>query len=122
MVDVIASSPCVRDKESLFQAVLQRERTMTTGVGIGIAIPHAKTDACSDFVIAIGRKKGGLVYDSLDGGLVYLVIMIAGPASRYDTYLNIHAKVVLLMANAEFRQKLINAETTDEIYAMLKGK
>jgi len=122
MVDVAATSPYVLDKEALLKSVMEREAKMTTGIGIGIAIPHAKTNACTDFVIAIGRKKGGLVYDALDGGLVYLVVMIAGPASRYDTYLNIHAKIVLLMACPEFRQRLINAETSDDIYHLLKGK
>ncbi|MFC2149109.1 PTS sugar transporter subunit IIA [Candidatus Auribacterota bacterium] len=122
MVSVMATSRHVLDKDGLEKAIFDRENLLTTGIGIGIAIPHAKTDAVDDFIIAVGRKKGGLMYESMDGGLVYLVIMIAAPASQYTKYLNVHAKIVLLMANAEFRQGLINAESTDEIRRLLRGK
>ncbi|MDP8262231.1 MAG: PTS sugar transporter subunit IIA [Candidatus Ancaeobacter aquaticus] len=122
MVDVLARAPEINDADVLCEGILEREQTLSTGIGIGIAVPHARTNTVDDYVIAVGRKRGGLLFDAVDGGLVYLVFMIAGPDAYYERYLNIHAKIMFLMTNADFRTKLINAGTSLDIYNLLKGK
>ena len=108
--------------EELLQAVLNRETKISTGVGVGIAIPHARLTSAKDFAIALGRCKDGVDYDSFDGGLVYLILLIVSPRQEYARYLNIHAKIALLMSNEEFRNKLIQSKDSDEMYRLMKGK
>ncbi len=108
--------------DELLKAILDREAKISTGVGIGIAIPHARLASAREFAIAIGRSKEGVAYDSFDAGKVHLIFMILSPAQEYGQYLNIQAKVALLMSNEEFRNKIIAAKDSDEMVRLLKGK
>lgn len=110
------------DANQLLKAILEREAKISTGVGVGIAIPHARLASANDFAIAIGRCKDGVPYEAFDEGLVHLVFMIVSPAQQYAMYLNVHAKIALLMSNEEFRNKLMAAKTSDDIYRLMKGK
>lgn len=110
------------NSEELLKAILEREAKISTGVGVGIAIPHARLVSVKDFTVAIGRSKTGVAYESFDEGVVHLIFMIVSPAQQYALYLNIHAKIALLMSNEEFREKLIAAKDTDEIYKLMRGK
>ncbi len=108
--------------EELLKAILDREAKISTGVGVGIAIPHARLASVKEFAVAIGRCKNGVAYESFDEGLVHLIFMIVSPAQEYGRYLNIHAKIALLMSHEEFRNKLIGAKDSDEIFKLMKGK
>ncbi|MGB9692827.1 MAG: PTS sugar transporter subunit IIA, partial [Candidatus Sumerlaeaceae bacterium] len=65
LVDVLATSPLVTDKEELLKAIFEREKVISTGVGIEVALPHVKIPSVKDFVIAIGRSHKGIDFDSL---------------------------------------------------------
>ena len=66
----------------LYQAVLEREKVMTTGIGNGIAIPHCKNNACPQFVIALGITQKGIDFQAVDGKPVNLVFLLLGPLSE----------------------------------------
>lgn len=122
MVDAIATTPEVTDKDDFFISIMKREKIMSTGIGIGLAVPHVKIDSVKDFVIAIGRKKEGINFDSIDGKPVYLVIMIGANTEQRDDYLKVLAKISLLLKNADFRESMIHAEEPEEIMELLKDK
>lgn len=122
LVDIIATAPEVTDKNDFYISIMKREKIMSTGIGIGLAVPHVKIDSVKDFVMAIGRKKEGIDFDSLDGKPVYLVIMIGANTEQRDDYLKVLAKISLLLKNPEFRDKMINATNPDEIIEILKEK
>lgn len=122
LVDVIATAPEVTDKNDFYISIMKREKIMSTGIGIGLAVPHVKIDSVKDFVMAVGRKKEGIDFDSLDGKPVYLVIMIGANTEQRDDYLKVLAKISLLLKNPEFREKMINAVNPDEIIELLKDK
>ena len=67
MVTVLGTSPHVKDAPSLLKAILDREKIVSTGIGIGIAVPHVKISSVDDFVVAIGRSHQGVEFDALDG-------------------------------------------------------
>ena len=69
MVELLESSPHILDKNNLLENLIERERLETTGIGDGIALPHARTDSVSQLVIGFGRSDQGIEYDSLDGNL-----------------------------------------------------
>jgi fructose-specific phosphotransferase system IIA component len=120
LVDNIALAPEVTDKNDFYISIMKREKIMSTGIGIGLAVPHVKIDSVKDFVMAIGRKKEGIDFDSLDGRPVHLVIMIGANTEQRDDYLKVLAKISILLKNSEFREKMIHAKSPEEIIDLLK--
>lgn len=115
LVDAIAAAPEVRDKDALWRAMHDREAIMSTGIGVEIAVPHAKLVSVTDFVMAVGIAPQGIPWDSIDGKPVKIVVMIAGPDGRQQDYLRILSRVVLLLKNPKSREHLIATESPDEI-------
>ncbi|MBD1381330.1 PTS fructose transporter subunit IIABC [Metabacillus arenae] len=108
----------LQDKEGYKQAVLDREKQSTTGVGDGIAIPHAKTKAVKNPAIAFGRSSSGVDYESLDGQPSHLVFMIAAPEGADNTHLDALSKLSGYLMRDEVRSKLMKAETVEDILAL----
>lgn len=122
MVDAIATAPEVTDRDAFLQAVLERERIMSTGMGIGIAVPHVKIPSVTDFVMAIGRHKTGLDFDSLDKRPVYLIIMIAAAESQKDEFLKVLSKVASTFREDGFRARVMEAKTAREVVDLLRER
>lgn len=122
MVDVIATAPEITDKQAFLKAILEREKIMSTGIGIGVAIPHAKIPSVKDFVMAIGRARQGIDFDALDDKPVYLVVMIGASDQQKDEFLKVLARVSLLLKNRGLRKWLMEAEGPQEIMALLAEK
>jgi len=124
LVALMATSNCVFDKEALFSAILEREKTLSTGVGIGVAVPHAMIPEVTDFVIAIGRSHRGIEFDALDEKPVRIIVMIAASDkhSRGD-YLKLLARLMQRLRSKEFRRTIMFAKSPAEIRdAFLAGQ
>ena len=121
MVDVISTAPEVRDRDELYRAIIERERIMSTGIGLGIAVPHAKIGSVSDFVIAIGICPEGIDFDSLDGRPVKIIVMIAGPEGRQKLYLRILARITLFLRNRRNRDAMLKTEDPTEVIELLRA-
>lgn len=115
-----ATSGVVDDVDALTHAILEREDIMSTGIGLSIAIPHAKISQVKDFVLAIGRKTDGIDYDSLDGVPVKIIIMIAAPEGEQNKYLRILAKVTHVLRDDGARAKILAASSPDEIIRLFE--
>ena len=120
LVHAIGSAPQIKDRKEFFREIVEREKIMSTGIGIGLAIPHVKIDSVSDFVMAIGRKTEGMDFDSLDGQPVELVIMIGAASKQKREYLKVLAKVILLFKNLKFRKKIMEAKKPETILELIK--
>ena len=116
MVGVIAKSAELSDSDKIHEAILEREGLLSTGFGLGLAIPHAKLDGVKDFVVGLGLHVEGLEYESLDDKPVHILTMIIGPNSRQEEYLRVLARVTAFLK--ENREKLLECETPDEIYEL----
>ena len=116
----ISSSPEVTDADKLLEAILERETIMSTGIGLGIAIPHAKIPSVSEFVVAFGKASHGLDFNSLDGKPVEFLVMIAGPDSQQERYLQLLARITLKLKDAGVRRRLAEAGDVEEILAALR--
>lgn len=107
--------------ETVIRSIISRERTRgTTGFGKGVAAPHAKIDGLSRVVGAIGRSTRGVDFSSLDGGLVYCVVLILSPASDAEQHLVAMNLVFKHLQNERFRKFLRQSDTTEKIYDLLK--
>ncbi len=115
----ISTAPEISDPAALRDAVLERERVMSTGIGLGIAVPHAKIPTVSEFVLAVGRSPRGIEFDALDSKPVHLVVLIAGPDNRQARYLQILASVTLRLKKEDVRLALLDAPTRSDALEIL---
>ncbi|MDN3507572.1 MAG: PTS sugar transporter subunit IIA, partial [Simkaniaceae bacterium] len=111
LVDVAHSTGKLKNREAFEKAVLQREEIVSTGVGVGVAIPHAKMPSIDDFFIIIGiQHSKGLDWDSLDGAVVKLIFLIGGPPDRQTDYLQILSNITSRIKHTPFRNALLHAD------------
>ncbi|MGQ9799734.1 MAG: PTS sugar transporter subunit IIA, partial [Ignavibacterium sp.] len=115
LIDLFNNDPRVDDIEKVRQAVFDREKIMSTGVGKGFAIPHGKTDSVKEIIAAFGRKKDGIEYDALDGNPVNLIFLLVGRDTMISAHIKLLSRVSRMMNRDDFRLRLLNAETSEEI-------
>ncbi|WKK69380.1 PTS fructose transporter subunit IIABC [Brochothrix thermosphacta] len=102
--------------------ILEREAQSSTGIGEGVAMPHAKTEAVSQPTVVFGKSKTGVDFDSLDGAPARLFFMIAAPASGADLHLQTIAALSRLLIDADFIEKLEATTTPEEVVALFDAK
>lgn len=119
LVELAAKSKLVRDTELLEEEVIKREKLVTTGVGWGVAFPHAKTRAMKGIVIAFGRSAKGIPFEAMDGKPVHLFFLIAAPEDTIGAHLNVMARLSFLMKGQENRDRLMAARNAGEVMEVL---
>lgn len=112
----------LQDKEQYKQAILTRESQSTTGIGEGIAIPHAKTAAVKTPAIAFGRSIKGVDYESLDGQPSHLFFMIAASEGANNAHLETLSRLSSLLMDVGFREKIMQVQTPDELIDVINEK
>ncbi|MBD3218531.1 MAG: PTS fructose transporter subunit IIA [candidate division Zixibacteria bacterium] len=119
LIDLASKSKLVRDRDELLKDIIERENLVTTGVGYGVAFPHAKTKAVKGIVIAFGRSDKGINFDAMDKKPVYLFFLIAAPEDAIGAHLNVMARLSFLMKSEENREKLMNVNNQGELLTIL---
>ncbi|CAN2252643.1 phosphotransferase system (PTS) fructose-specific enzyme IIABC component [Bacillus subtilis] len=119
MVTVLDKAGKLNDRQAYKEAILNRESQSSTGIGEGIAIPHAKTASVINPAIAFGRSKDGVDYESLDGQPAHLVFMIAATEGANNTHLEALSRLSTLLMREEIRKQLLEAESEDAIIAII---
>jgi len=110
LLDLLVEADRVDDREAALDALLERESETTTGVGMGIGIPHAKTDAVSRPSLAFARSEDGVDFGSMDGEPATLIFMILVPASGSEDHLKILSSLSRGLMHEEVRDDLHAAE------------
>jgi len=119
LVDLGAHSPLVKDRDELLRDIINRENMVTTGIGYGVAFPHAKTKATKGIVIAFGRSEKGIDFDAMDKKPVHVFFLIAAPEDAIGAHLNVMARLSYIMKSAENRQSLMTVSSPGELLAIL---
>ena len=119
LVDLAGTSNIVKDRDHLLADVREREELVTTGVGYGVAFPHAKTRSVKGIVIAFGRSDQGIDFDAMDHRPVHLFFLIAAPEDAIGAHLNVMARLSYLMKSAENRQGLMDATSPGDVLALI---
>jgi len=112
----------LNNREEMKQAILAREAQGSTGIGEGIAIPHAKTAAVKTPAIAFGLSREGIDFDSLDGQKAHLFFMIAATADANQAHLATLALLSQMLMDESFRQELLRAETAEQVLEIVMRK
>ena len=117
---LMESTQGVIDFDLFLEDVFERERLGTTGIGDGIAIPHARTDAVDQLVIALGRSARGVEFESLDGKKVKLLFLMGTPKGSVSHYLKILAQLTRLLKEDTFRDKLLEARDKETVVSLFR--
>ncbi|UCE04372.1 MAG: PTS sugar transporter subunit IIA [bacterium] len=115
IVEQFVNVKYLKNSEIVLEMLKKREVLGSTGIGKGVAIPHGRTTSASDIMIAFGKSKDGIEYDSLDGKPVHLVFMIiAPPQDENNMYLPILGKMVEILNKSKNRNRLMSAEIFED--------
>ncbi|MGW7889997.1 PTS fructose transporter subunit IIABC [Staphylococcus xylosus] len=120
LIDQLDKNDYITDKKELKDAVLKREAEATTAIGMHVAIPHAKSSAVKQPVVAVMNNKHGIDWESLDGTLPNIVFLIAVPNDSSDTHLKLLQRLSRTLMDDNIRKQLIEATQTQQIYDLLK--
>jgi mannitol/fructose-specific phosphotransferase system IIA component (Ntr-type) len=120
LVDLLAATGALNDRDRVLQAVLERESTRTTGIGGGLAVPHGKCSAVGDLVMALGKPARPVDFESVDGRPVNLAILLVSPVDRTGPHIQALACIARLMSQDAFRAKLNAATTAQQLYDLIK--
>lgn len=115
MADLEVATGIVNNKEKFVESIWAREKESTTGIGGGIAMPHARNEYINKARVLFAKSEKGVDYDSLDQQPVYLFFMITAPAGADNTHLQALAKLSSLLINPDLVEKLKAAKTADEV-------
>lgn len=114
MVDVLHQNKKIQDRDKIVKALFEREELMSTGVGDGVAIPHAKAEGVERISAAFGITKDDVDFQSLDSRPVRLVFLLVGPVNQPGPHLKALSRISRLMHQADFRSKLLKSQQADE--------
>src|SRR5687767_14959249 len=109
------------DQESVLGALRQREETMSTGIGFGIAIPHASSDRVGEVVAAFGRSSTGIEFDSLDNAPVRFIVLFVVPKDQFQTHLRTLAAIAKFLNDRGVRERLASAVSAEEILGIFEN-
>ena len=110
------------DRDNVLDAIRQREETMSTGIGFGIAIPHASSDKVDEVVAAFGRSVKGVQFDSLDGQPVFFIVLFVVPKDQFQTHLRTLAAIAKFLNDKAVRDDLAKAANAAEILRVFESR
>lgn len=122
LIELFQNDSRVIDLKKVRDAVLDRERIMSTGVGKGFAIPHGKTNAVNEILAAFGKTDNPIDYQALDNQHVHLVFLLVGKDNMVSTHIKLLSRISRMMTKEDFREKLMLAKSSEEILEIFKAE
>lgn len=120
LIDILERHHRVKNKEEAFKSVMEREKLGSTGVGLGVAIPHGRTSAVDKLVGALGISPEGVDFESLDGEPVHFIFLILSPLDATGDYLRAISRVARFFKDKFFRETLKNVSSVEEAIKIIK--
>ncbi|PYL08237.1 MAG: PTS sugar transporter subunit IIC [Verrucomicrobia bacterium] len=124
LIDLLVSLGQIKsaDRDSILAALKQREETMSTGIGFGIAIPHCSSDRLDQVVAAFGRSTKGIEFDALDNAPVKFVVLFIVPKNQFQTHLRTLASIAKFLNDRSVRDQLAAANSKEEILSIFQDR
>lgn len=122
MVDEMAKANIINDKKLFKEEIVKRENQSSTGLGEGVAMPHAKTKAVNSPAVLFARSKSGVDYEALDGEPTYIFFMIAATEGANETHIETLAKLSKLLLKPGFIEKLKNVKTKEDVFLAIESQ
>lgn len=115
----ISRNDIIRDQEKVLNAVFEREKIMSTGVGNGVAIPHCKHSDCKEFAIALGISKEGVDFDAIDKKPANIIFLLIGPEDQPGIHIRLLSRISRIISKDELRQNVLKCETPQQLHDLL---
>jgi mannitol/fructose-specific phosphotransferase system IIA component (Ntr-type) len=124
LVDLLVTQSKIKapDRDTILASLKQREETMSTGIGFGIAIPHCSSDRLEEVVAAFGRSTSGIEFDALDNAPVKFVVLFIVPKNQFQTHLRTLASIAKFLNDRSVRDSLGQARSADEISSIFRDR
>jgi nitrogen PTS system EIIA component len=122
LIDLLISEHelSLRDRDDVIEVVFQREKSMSTGVGETIAIPHGSIDCIEEIVGAIGISKKGIDFESFDGLPAHIVILLLVPKTKFGKHIKTLAQIARTLGQEDIRNSICLAETPEDVLDILE--
>ncbi len=120
LAEMVADAPEITSPDTLLNAIKARESIISTGMGMGIAIPHAKISSVTDFIIAVGRSTEGVDFQSLDGLPVHLFILIVASDTQGEDFLKLLGKIGAIFNKSGITKRFLKADNPGQILKLFK--
>jgi len=123
LVDLLVAKEQInpQDRDVVLGALRAREETMSTGIGFGIAIPHASSDRVNKVVAAFGRSSKGIEFDSLDNLPVKFIVLFVVPKDQFQTHLRTLAAIAKFLNDRSVRERLATADSAEQILQIFEN-
>jgi len=124
LIDLLVTRGQIKpeDRDGILASLKQREETMSTGIGFGIAIPHCSSDRLDKVVAAFGRSSTGIEFDALDNAPVKFVVLFIVPKNQFQTHLRTLASIAKFLNDRSVRDQLANATSANEIMSIFRAR
>ncbi len=124
LIDLLVSQDKIKpeNRDDILASLKQREETMSTGIGFGIAIPHCSSDRLDQVVAAFGRSPGGIEFDALDNAPVKFVVLFIVPKNQFQTHLRTLASIAKFLNDRSTRESLASAQSREEILSIFRER
>lgn len=122
LVDLLDANRQIQNRQTVLDAVFTRERTRSTGIGSGIAIPHGKCNAVRELVMALGVTEAPIDFDSVDGKPVSIVILLVSPQDQTGPHIQALARISRLMLDQDFKTALERAPSSEAAYELVSER
>lgn len=121
LVNVVADDGLLTDRDQALRAVLEREQAHSTAIGSGLAVPHAKTGAVGEVVLAAGKSGEGVEFDSADGRPVTVVLLLLSPPDKIGPHIRALALISRLATSPQARDRLLAADDAEALFRAVTG-
>lgn len=121
LVDLLHAAGRLADRDTVLSAVLDRERARSTGIGLGLAVPHGKSGGCDRCVVAVGRPASPIPFDAVDGRPCEMIVLLASPTDQTGPHIQALSGVSRWWQNEANRRSALEARDAGELFALLAG-
>ncbi len=121
LAELIDENGFLFDKDHYIKEVIKREALGSTGVGMGVAIPHGKSRFVKEACVAFGKSQKGINFGSSDGSLAHLIFLIAVPEDTDNQHLKILATLSRMLIHQEFREDLLQTNSLEEVMQVINS-
>jgi PTS system fructose-specific IIA component len=123
MVEIAVKNKNIQeeDKEDIIKALIEREKSMTTGIGNGVAIPHCTSQKVNDIAVIMAISKNGIAFDSVDNQAAHIVILLLVPKNKLAQHIKTLANIAKMMGDKILRETLLTLKSSEAVANTIKN-
>lgn len=122
LVDILERSSLIKSPEEVYQKLIEREKVMSTGIGMEVAIPHARCPSLSKTIVTMAISNRGIEFKAIDGKPVKVIFLIVGPPEAASHHVKLLAQIARMIKSKDFAETVLQAKTGAEIVEIIQRK